>query len=406
VVIADDLTGAADTGAAFAQRGWSTGVILAPDRLGHLPPLDTLVATTESRALPASEAATAVAQTAARLEQAGALSGAPWIYKKIDSALRGHPAAELAALMRALRADRALVAPAFPAQGRTTAGGRQLVNGTPVEKTTFGPDTAGSDLPALFSTARLVGLAEVRHGAAHAARLMAVTGPAVWIGDAENEDDLRALVQAAEACGIRLLCGSAGLARALAATSGAGREPEDGAPVPPRARQGAVLVVAGSRHPATARQVAAAGAGGLAVVLPPDALAQDAHPAQAIAETAGLAAARLAAGQSAVVTAAGLPDCPRGAREMARRLGELAAAVVDRAPALAGLVLTGGDIAAATCAALDGGLVRLRGEVQPGIAIGWLVDGRRPGLALATKAGGFGREDALLAAAAAVLHLA
>jgi uncharacterized protein YgbK (DUF1537 family) len=411
VVIADDLTGATDTGAAFAQRGWSTGVALALDRLAHIPSLDALIVTTESRALPARAAATAVTQAAASLVSAGALRGAPWIYKKIDSTLRGHPAAELAALMQACRIDRALVAPAFPAQGRTTVGGRQLVNGAPLEETVFGREAASSDLRALFaaqtegSPARLIALADVRRGAGHAARLLTAAGPAVWIGDAESEDDLRALVQAADACGIRLLCGSAGLARALATPAGAQRELEIGMIAPYRARPGAILVVAGSRHPATARQVAAAGDRGMAVVAPPAAFALDADAAGAISETSKRVAEHAVGGRPVVVATAGLPDCPGGAREMARRLGELAAAVVSGGP-VAGLVLTGGDVAAAVCAALGGGLVRLRGEVQPGIAIGWLADGRCAGLALVTKAGGFGGEDALLAAAAAIQRLA
>ena len=45
----------------------------------------------------------------------------------------------------------ALVAPAFPAQGRTTVGGRQCVNGVPIERTAFGQDGATSDLGALFA---------------------------------------------------------------------------------------------------------------------------------------------------------------------------------------------------------------------------------------------------------------
>jgi uncharacterized protein YgbK (DUF1537 family) len=55
---------------------------------------------------------------------------APILFKKIDSTLRGHVAAELAAARTALGRGRQVVfAPAFPAQGRTTRAERLYVNG-------------------------------------------------------------------------------------------------------------------------------------------------------------------------------------------------------------------------------------------------------------------------------------
>ena len=52
------------------------------------------------------------------------------LFKKIDSTLRGHVAAELNAAHRALGGHRpVIVAPAFPAQGRTVKNGRVLVGG-------------------------------------------------------------------------------------------------------------------------------------------------------------------------------------------------------------------------------------------------------------------------------------
>ena len=47
LIIADDLTGAADSGAAFANAGWLTLVILDPTT--QTPEGDVLVVSTESR---------------------------------------------------------------------------------------------------------------------------------------------------------------------------------------------------------------------------------------------------------------------------------------------------------------------------------------------------------------------
>ena len=52
-------------------------------------------------------------------------------------------------------------------------------------------------------------------------------------------------------------------------------------------------------------------------------------------------------------------------------------------------------IAAAVCAALGAHTLRLRGELQPGVALGELADGAQAGLPVVTKAGGFGGERAI-----------
>ncbi|EKP95127.1 four-carbon acid sugar kinase family protein [Thermaerobacter subterraneus] len=88
---------------------------------------------------------------------------------------------------------------------------------------------------------------------------------------------------------------------------------------------------------------------------------------------------------------------PEGlARQVARQLGTLAATLVERLPALAGLVLTGGDTAAAVAAALGAGALQVTGELAPLVAAGSLEGGRRPGLAVITKGGLVGDEDLLV----------
>ena len=74
------------------------------------------------------------------VEVARAVRGARLVYKKLDSTLRGNVAAELAAAFGAAGRERAIVAPAFPAAGRTTVGGTQLVHGVPVDETEMRDD--------------------------------------------------------------------------------------------------------------------------------------------------------------------------------------------------------------------------------------------------------------------------
>src|SRR5687767_15126123 len=116
-IVADDLTGAADTGACFASAGLGTVIRLSGTTI---PIADVAVISTKSRDLDGSAAAATVRAAVIGLAGAQDKSKPRWIYKKIDSALRGHPRVELLAAMEAIGATRALVAPAFPAEGRTT----------------------------------------------------------------------------------------------------------------------------------------------------------------------------------------------------------------------------------------------------------------------------------------------
>jgi hypothetical protein len=109
LIIADDLTGAGDCGIAFARRGMPTNVAWG----GMAGAEGALAINANSRGMTAEEAA------ACHCDLLQAVLGRPGtrLYKKIDSTLRGQPAAELAATLGALRARKmgslAIVAPAF-----------------------------------------------------------------------------------------------------------------------------------------------------------------------------------------------------------------------------------------------------------------------------------------------------
>jgi uncharacterized protein YgbK (DUF1537 family) len=61
-----------------------------------------------------------------------------------------------------------------------------------------------------------------------------------------------------------------------------------------------------------------------------------------------------------------------------------------------GLVLTGGDVAAAVCTALGATGIWLGGEISSGIPWGLLEGGGLHATPIATKAGSFGDDHALL----------
>ena len=115
VVVADDLTGATDTGLQFSKVGLRTEVYFDPPLLPGSG--DVIVITTESRSRPADEARRRVAQAGARIRSWNVRH----IYKKIDSTMRGNIGAEVEALANSLDRRLVILTPAFPANGRTVA---------------------------------------------------------------------------------------------------------------------------------------------------------------------------------------------------------------------------------------------------------------------------------------------
>jgi uncharacterized protein YgbK (DUF1537 family) len=135
LVIADDLTGALDTGVQLAKKGIATEVRLQGEGGGG--EAEVLVVDTESRHLEPDAAALRVREAALRGREAGGCA----FYKKTDSTLRGNLGAEFLGLLESSPGQRPLVfVPAFPTLKRTTRAGRQYVDGVSLEKTAFAQD--------------------------------------------------------------------------------------------------------------------------------------------------------------------------------------------------------------------------------------------------------------------------
>jgi D-threonate/D-erythronate kinase len=350
-IVADDLTGACDTGALFTARA-PVPVSVWPRR----PPASAVsVVDTESRALGAAEAAERITTVASG-------GRAKHWFKKIDSTLRGPIGAEVDALMRATGAVTALVCPAFPAQRRVVLDRALLVRGVPVAETPIARDphfpAGGSSVvdllrPQLDRALAWIPIDQLRAGGESlASRVRRLAGTAI-VADAETDADLDALVEAAlSVTPPPLLVGSAGLGRALAARLGLlGGSVE----LPAGGRW---LVVAGSIHPATRRQIREARAAGLTVL--------------ATAE-------RPAADRTEAI-----------ARLVEQAVGALEREHWDL------IVVTGGETAVALWTALGVDRVDVLGAPAPGLALASLrLPGREP-LAVLTKAGGFGPPDLLV----------
>ncbi len=338
-IIADDLTGALDTGTPFVDAGLTVAVAIdveaVAEALQRNP--DVIVINTASRALSADAAAQ---QMQAALTALG-MAQPPILLKKIDSRLKGNVAAESMTLAGITGRNRIIVAPAIPDQQRFTING--AVTGRGVEK----------PLPirTLFPTDPL----------------------AINVYDASTDADLDDLVRqtdwsTAVAVGARGL-GSA-FARSLARP--AALRP----PFPPSTE---TLFAFGSRDPITSAQI------------------------EHLAEHRQLVTiADALAGELSAVDVHGLPAVARCSGEQTSNPEQVVARFADGIRQVVEktrpdmLMMGGGDTALAILKALGASVLIPNGEIEAGIP--WFriesADGRT--ICCAVKSGGFGTTDSLL----------
>lgn len=132
-VIADDLTGAAELGAVGLRHGLRAEIVRSGKPGGEA---DLICVDTDSRSCDGATAAKRAAVAAKTLRAAGA----KWIYKKVDSVLRGNVTPEVEAVMQQLEFNRAVLLPANPSLGRVIRDGEYFVKGRPINRTEFAKD--------------------------------------------------------------------------------------------------------------------------------------------------------------------------------------------------------------------------------------------------------------------------
>lgn len=356
-ILADDLTGALDSGAQLATAAGRLRVRWLP--LAGLES-GSVALDTGTRDRPGAEAAAVVAGLASFL------GGAGIAFKKIDSLLRGHVVAELAACLGSGDFARCIVAPAFPFQGRVTVAGRQHVvdpasgeRGRPV-----GPDLL-ADLGRLGIRAGLVGRDATPDGRAET----------VLLCDAEDDNDLGALVAGARRlAGPVLWCGTGGLAGALAGRA---------APRPALA-EGPVLAVIGSPHPVSREQIARV------AEAEPDILVRFSEGSADEAEAVNHRLDRR--GRALVVPA---PPAAGPGAETEERIAATLARLVRRLARPGRLIAAGGATLSTIGRAVAADSLEIEGQIMPGVPVSRVRGGTWEGVQVTSKSGAFGAPDLL-----------
>lgn len=388
VVLADDLSGAAE---AAAAAGPPASVLLAADGadVPSGPSRGDVAVDLDCRyAAPA----TAGARTAAALRRATAADGTVTVLVKIDSLLRGNVAAQVRAALD-MTGGPVVVAPTLPEHARTVVGGAPLVDGVPLAETAAWRLEDGTP-PRHLADLCPEPPVHLDRAAVHDARLpAALARHRLLTCDAVTTDDVATIVRATVVAG-GVLVGSSALARAWAevrpggaggAEAPSGRTGTAGRPVP-------CLTVLGSAAPRIATQVARLDAAHPQTVVEIPAAevsrwARDPRPLLACAEKVGGA---LDGGDVTVRMTDTGPDVDP--RPLPALLGALVAAALDGRAAV-DLVASGGETARSALARLGVRRLDVLEEVHPGAVLS-RGDGAL-GSYVVTRPGGQGGDDSL-----------
>lgn len=147
IVIADDITGAAEIAGLAHSYGLSTELQIVHPGEGDVflsKTADVLVLATDTRSMTAEEAYVEIRRIATYL-----LPISEPVFKKTDSALRGHVVEELKALIDITGKRQALFVPANPSKGRIIKDSIYYIKGVALAETAFSYDP---EFPALTSS--------------------------------------------------------------------------------------------------------------------------------------------------------------------------------------------------------------------------------------------------------------
>jgi len=138
LVVADDFTGALDTGVMFSLSGANTIVKRLPSSaLNSVPDhIDVVVVNTDSRHLSREDSYNIVK----KILDTAINNGYKIIYKKIDSALRGNIVPEISAVVDSVTQSPVAFIPAFPEINRVLKNGVLYTDNIPINESVFKDD--------------------------------------------------------------------------------------------------------------------------------------------------------------------------------------------------------------------------------------------------------------------------
>lgn len=391
LVIADDFTGAGDTGAKLKKGGWDVQIVLDPEEAGQS---SSLIIDTETRNLPSHEAYHRLQVILEKLE----CSCFECCFKKVDSILRGNICEELKAVKAEVKPDIMVFNPANPGVGRTVVNGIVQVDGVDLCRTDLSKDPLSpvrNDCVKSFleqgleESVAYITREEIKNKKGR------LSNCRNFIFDAQTDADLEDAVRFFSDMNKKVLwVGSAGLAGAIACVFRKKRP---------------VLCLIGSITEISRKQVYRMKEAGVKIIeLDISQLLMEGMIERTLEE----AIQSLQEGINvAVVSARTKEDYIKAvkigkelgytreetAKYTQNQFGKFAGKVLEQVK-LKGLILSGGDTAVSVMKQLHVSSVKVLKEVMSSVPLCMMESGDYPGLFCITKSGSFGDENTLIEA--------
>ena len=408
LIVADDFTGACDTGVQFAKNHLKTIVISSTDSIREsLEKCDILVLNTESR-FDNPETAYKKAYDTGKIVIQEEIK---YFYKKVDSTMRGNIGAEISGLMDALEIRHTFLVPALPKYGRTTLNGKVFINGVLLEETEFGNDPKNpvkeSFIPKIISRQTDKKTGVIIHDYILAGKKTLIEklqhhlngGIEIIIFDVKEEKDLDLIASVISEIKIKVLfAGCSGLAEYLSKY------------LELKKIRRSSIVIAGSVSEVTRRQIEFAVH--YLTVKVVDIETENIFSDERNSEKSRileLVEGSVSRDEDLIIRTAPSRDAVTRSFEtgeqygldrfnvtekIATFLGEVAGKIIQNSN-IKGILLTGGDTAIKTAQSLKIKGVVLHDEIVHGIPYGYFEGEEYKEVIIVSKAGGFGGEDAI-----------
>lgn len=413
-ILADDFTGALDTGVQLSKNAIRTTVMVNPDTP---PALDencqVLVINANIRHASPEDAYVCICRLLQKY------SG--WfthVYIKTDSALRGNVSAALAATADTLRKPLMFI-PAFPELGRTTVGATAYVQGKPLEQSVFRDDprtpATQSHIPTIVNRTHKVECECISANQYQTITNSSLKSDMVYIFDCETSNEMQNIADILSDEGLYGVCaGCAGFAQTFASHLPFAQEQEADS-----TGTGPALFVSGSANAVTLGQIGYAKEHGYKTISLSDKLFSDNHynicetkdkevyKDLTFWETVETSVAALVSGKSVILATAGSKDdllSPDTIRKLAiseetihnyiaSYTSSLVKSILDKV-SITNMVVFGGDMVASILEELGCYQVIASKEIVTGVPLCQIRYQDRD-VSLVTKSGGFGDADVI-----------
>lgn len=402
LIIADDLTGAIDTGVQLAKQGISTSVIIEPQlnvkQTISANDAQVLVFNTESRHINPKEAA----QRIKKVVSCSKTAGIKRFYKKTDSTMRGNIGSELEAFLIETGKRSVPFIPAHPKLKRFTRNGFHFLENELLHETAFGHDPLEpiktSYIPELLHQQTAIPLHLID---THKFQDIPEE-PGIIVFDCDSEKDLKKIGKLLFSHELdSAISGSAAMAELL----------PDLLKLKPKASDRIVpknpsIIINGSLNKISFEQVNYAGDYGINVVTIPEELFAETNLEnnQQLNDLIAQIRNKIHRGQSVILNSTHLDNLENSTRQMntktnnhgmvSRQIGLIVAKILSSVHIKA-MVVIGGDTLMGIMKAIGCKSIAPKSEILSGVALS-LACKNDEIIQVITKPGGYGEKDVIL----------